>query len=331
MAGVLVFVELAGSEPRGVALETLGAAAHVAGTLGEVTALVIGHECHAVAERIGQYGPSRVLVVDDPAFAAPVAGPYARALEAAVAATEPALVLLPATTLGRDIAPIVATRLGAPHLVECMSLTVEDQTITATRPVYQGKLLTMVTAPRDTVVFATVRAGAFKAPTPDEAKQATIERMTVTLDAADQRAAVTGLAPKGRGGTALESAPIVVVGGRGIGGPQGFALLEELAAALGGAVGCTRAVSDLGWRPHDEQIGQTGKQVSPKLYLGVGVSGAVQHTVGMRGAEVVVAINRDPNAPLVQMADFAIVADYNEIVPRLTKRLQELREAAGKA
>jgi len=139
---------------------------------------------------------------------------------------------------------------------------------------------------------------------------------------------VTRLVEKPKGQTNLESAPVVVVGGRGVGSAENFRLVEELAAAIDGAVGCTRAVSDLGWRPHYEQIGQTGKNVRPKLYLGVGVSGAVQHTVGTRGSDTIVVINRDPNAPLVKMADFAIIGDLFDIVPRLTKRLREVR---GKA
>ncbi|MCS7051964.1 MAG: electron transfer flavoprotein subunit alpha/FixB family protein, partial [Thermomicrobium sp.] len=154
---------------------------------------------------------------------------------------------------------------------------------------------------------------------------ATVESFAVALEAADERVRVTRMVEKPRGQVDLESAAVVVVGGRGIGGPEGFAQLAELADLLGGALGCTRAVSDLGWRPHYEQIGQTGKQVRPRLYLGIGVSGAVQHTVGMQGSETVVAINRDPNAPLVRMADFAAIGDWNEIVPRLIARLRGRR------
>ncbi len=326
---VLVVVETVGSEARPASLELFGAGRPLADRLGgELVGLVIGSGVQGVAELAGRLGADRVLLADDPALGEPVAARAARAVEAAIAASDPALILLPATTLGRDVAPLLAARYGAAHLVNCLRIEVDDETVRVTRPVYQDKLLTTVRAPRSQRVFVTVRSGAFAVPEAQPGRQVPIQSLAVSLTDADRAVVVTQLVEKPRGMTNLENAPIVVVGGRGLGSAENFRLVEELAAALDGAVGCTRAVSDLGWRPHYEQIGQTGKNVRPKLYLGVGVSGAVQHTVGMRGSDTIVVINRDPNAPLVKMADFAIVGDLFEIVPRLTKRLRELRGTA---
>ncbi len=326
---VLVVVETVGSEARPASLELFGAGRPLADRLGgELVGLVIGSGVQGVAELAGRLGADRVLLADDPALGEPVAARAARAVEAAIAASDPALILLPATTLGRDVAPLLAARYGAAHLVNCLRIEVDDETVRVTRPVYQDKLLTTVRAPRSQRVFVTVRSGAFAVPEAQPGRQVPIQSLAVSLTDADRAVVVTQLVEKPKGMTNLENAPIVVVGGRGLGSAENFRLVEELAAALDGAVGCTRAVSDLGWRPHYEQIGQTGKNVRPKLYLGVGVSGAVQHTVGMRGSDTIVVINRDPNAPLVKMADFAIVGDLFEIVPRLTKRLRELRGTA---
>ncbi len=326
---VLVVVETVGSEARPASLELFGAGRPLADRLGgELVGLVIGSGVQRVAELAGHLGADRVLLADDPALGEPVAARAARAVEAAIAASDPALILLPATTLGRDVAPLLAATFRAAHLVNCVRIEVDDETVTATRPVYQDKLLTTVRAARSQRVFVTVRSGAFAVPEAQPGLQVPIEQLAVSLTDADRAVVVTQLVEKPKGMTNLENAPIVVVGGRGVGSAENFRLVEELAAALDGAVGCTRAVSDLGWRPHYEQIGQTGKNIRPKLYLGVGVSGAVQHTVGMRSSDTIVVINRDPNAPLVKMADFAIVGDLFEIVPRLTKRLRELRGTA---
>ncbi|MCX7622872.1 MAG: electron transfer flavoprotein subunit alpha/FixB family protein [Thermomicrobium sp.] len=326
--GILVVVETSAGVPRPTALELFGAARAIGDALGPVTALVVGRSVAAAADQVARLGADRVLVADAEEFAEPVAARMARAVAAAWETAQPTLVFLPGTTLGRDVAAVVAAQRGVPHLVDVVMLELTDEEIVAIRPVYQSKLLTTVRASRARPAVVTVRAGSFRPPEPAE-PAARVEPLTVTLSDADRRVRVTRTVEKPRGQVDLESAPVVVVGGRGIGEPEGFAQLAELAELLGGALGCTRAVSDLGWRPHYEQIGQTGKQVRPKLYLGVGVSGAVQHTVGMQGSETIVVINRDPNAPLVKMADFALVADWTEIVPRLIARLRERRGRAG--
>lgn len=328
-ARVLAVIETVGGEARPTALELFGAGRPLADQVnGELVALVVGAGVHAVAQQAMELGADRVLVADAPGLADPVAARVARVTEAAMAAVAPEFVLLPATTLGRDVAPLIAGRLRAAHLVNCMRIEVDADHVTAVRPVYQDKLLTTVRVKRGGTVLLTARSGAFTVPERQTGRQVPVETLDVTFTEADEAVTVTHLVEKPKGQTNLESAAVVVVGGRGVGSAENFRMLEELAAALDGALGCTRAVSDLGWRPHYEQIGQTGKQVRPKLYVGVGVSGAVQHTVGMRGSDTIVVINRDPNAPLVKMADFAIVGDLFEIVPRLTARLREVRAEA---
>ncbi len=322
--GILAVVETVDGVARPSALELLGAAATLQEAFGPVTALVAGHGVAPAVEHVSVLGPQWVLVVDDPQCGHPVAALMTRVVATAWDVVQPALVLLPGTTLGRDVAALLAAQRRVPHLADVVHLDGTPDEVVARRPVYQGKLLTTVRAPRTHPVVATVRAGAYRVPESRD-QRARIEDLAVPFAPADQRARVTRMVEKPRGQVDLENAPVVVVGGRGLGGPEGFAQLAELAELLGGALGCTRAVSDLGWRPHAEQIGQTGKQVRPRLYLGVGVSGAVQHTVGMQGSETIVVINRDPNAPLVNMADFALIADWKEIVPRLIARLRERR------
>lgn len=324
-SGILVIVETAGGAARASSLELFGAAAQLRAAVGPTTALVVGHDVARVAEEIARLPTDQVLLVDAPPFAEPVAARMTRAVLAAWEQVQPAVVLLAATTLGRDVAALVAALRGVPHLVDVVTIEASETEFIATRPVYQSKLLTTVRTPRTRPVVLTVRSGAFRPPSAT-ASAARIQPLSVELTASDERVRVSRMVEKPRSQVDLEHAPVVIVGGRGIGGPDGFALLEELAALLDGAVGCTRAVSDLGWRPHADQIGQTGKQVRPRLYLGIGVSGAVQHTVGMQGSETIVVINRDPNAPLVRQADFALIADWQEIVPRLIARLRERRE-----
>ncbi len=326
--GTLVVVETSGAQARPTALELFGAAQALREALGPVTALVVGQGIAPAVEQVARLGVDRVLTVEGPVFADPVAERMLRAVRAAWESVRPSLVLVPGTTLGRDVAALLAAQQGLPYLVDVVMLGATADEIVATRPVYQSKLLTTVRASRSRTVVATLRAGSYRPPEPRE-PAGTVEPLPVDVSADAQRVRVTKMVEKPRGQVDLESAPVVVVGGRGIGGPEGFAQLAELAELLGGALGCTRAVSDLGWRPHYEQIGQTGKQVRPKLYLGVGVSGAVQHTVAMQGSETIVVVNRDPNAPLVKMADFAVIADWNEIVPRLIARLRERRGGTG--
>jgi electron transfer flavoprotein alpha subunit len=234
-------------------------------------------------------------------------------------------VLLSGTTAGRDLAAFESGKRGTAHLVDAVKVELDGDEIVVRRPVYQAKLLTEARAKLGEPVFVTVRSGSYAAPEADEGRTVDVETLDVALDQLATRVNVVELLESKAGSANLEAADIVVIGGRGLGEASNFPLAEQLADAFGGAVGATRAVTDLGWRPHYDQVGQTGRVIAPKLYVGVGVSGAVQHTVGMRGSENVVAINRDPDAPIFKLADFGIVGDLFEVVPLLIERLKATR------
>ncbi|MDI3341928.1 MAG: electron transfer flavoprotein subunit alpha/FixB family protein [Sphaerobacter sp.] len=327
-SGVLLAVETRDGAIRETSKELFGLGRTLAGELGgPLGAVVLGSGVEAAAREAAALGADRVLVADAPELAAFTVDAYAKALDAAIDATQPRIVLLAGTTAGRDLAPFLAMRREAACLVDCVRLAWQDGAWVGTRPVYQGKLLTEVRAPGDGLTFATIHAGAVAAPEPDPGRISETTPLPLQFAPGEIRVTVTDLVQAPAGPTNLEQAEVVVVGGRGLGEAANFRLAEELAEVLGGAVGATRAVTDLGWRPHYEQVGQTGKTIAPKLYIGLGVSGAVQHTVGIRGSETIVAINRDPDAPIFKMADFGVVGDVHEIAPKLAAKLRAVRGA----
>jgi electron transfer flavoprotein alpha subunit len=323
--GVLVVIETSAGVARPAALELLTPARELASG-GEVVALVVGSNVAGVAAEVAGMGADRALYVDAPALERYTTDGYAKAIAAAVTATQPRLVLLPGTTSGRDLGPYLAAKAGENCLSDCTALRWDGDTLVATRPVYQGKVVTDARLTPRTTAYAVVRAGVFAAPEAGGAGQA--EALDVALSDADLRVTLREVAAKPSGGVNLEAAERIVVGGRGLGSEETFnALMGELADAFDAPIGATRAVTDLGWRPHYEQIGQTGKTVKPKLYVGVGVSGAVQHLVGMQGAETILVINRDADAPLFKIATIGVVGDLNELVPALAQAVKVARGA----
>jgi len=323
--GVLIVGELAASgELRPISLELVTAGRTVAeATGGALTALLLGAAVGDAGRALRAAGADRVLLVEDPRLDPPSAEATATAVVAAAEALDPAVILLPGTTAGRDTAPKAAARLGAALAADCLALAVDDGSLVATRSVLGGRAQSEVRL-SGRPQMATVRSGSFARP---EAAggDAAGEPFAVEFGPSDFLVTVEETAAKGTGVTGLDTAEAVVSGGRGLKEPANFALVEELAAALGGAVGATRAVVDAGWRPHEEQIGQTGRTVAPKLYVAVGISGAVQHNVGMQGSTAIVAINRDPDAPIFKVAQFGIVGDLFEIVPALTAEIKAAR------
>jgi electron transfer flavoprotein alpha subunit len=316
----------ADGSPRPIAWEMLTAARQVASELGSgnITGLFIGAGITDAARLWASGGADRVLIADGEEFAGLMPSTGATALTRAIEAADPAVVLVPGTTAGRDYAPLVAARLGVGLAADCVSFAVNDGALVATRPVLGGRALTQVTFPGGGPSMATVRSGSFAKAEPGLTKPI-VETLDVALSPNDQRVSLVETTPKGTGASRLDSADVVVSGGRGLKEPAHFAIVEELAEALGAAVGATRAVVDAGWRPHQEQIGQTGRTVSPRLYVAVGISGAVQHNVGMQGSDYIVAINRDPEAPIFKIASFGIVGDLFEVVPALTAEVRNAR------
>jgi electron transfer flavoprotein alpha subunit len=325
---ILVFIEQRDGRVRAISREALGAATRLAATLGGP---VVG-VCPAAADpglaALGEAGAERVLLAAHPAFAAYDAAGYARAVAAAAESSKPAVVLFGASTMGRDLAPRVAARLGAGLASDCIALTVEGGRLVAWRPVFAGKALQKVAFPKAPApALATLRPKVF-APVALGGKIAAVEPMAVDFDAAASRAKVLRVAAAGVGKVDLTEAEVIVSGGRGMKGPEHFQLIEDLAAALGASVGASRAVVDAGWRPHSEQVGQTGKTVSPKLYVAVGISGAIQHLTGMTSSRCIVAINKDAEAPIFKVADYGVVGDLFEVLPALTEAVGKLNAHA---
>ena len=315
-SGVLVVIETSAGEVRDSSLEALAVARDIASD-GNVTAVVVGHNVEDVASSLDA---NAVLVADAPELERYTTDAYCKAIEAAVNASNPGVVLLGGTTAGRDLGPYLSARSGVNCLSDCTALRVEGDELVATRPVYQGKLLADVTLSQNQAAFVVMRAGMVEPAASGSAGN--VENLNIEFGEGDLRVQLTDVAVPPAGAVDLEGAETIVAGGRGLGSEENFALVEQLANAVGGAVGATRAVTDLGWRPHYEQIGQTGKTVKPKLYFAVGISGAVQHIVGMQGSETIVAINRDPDAPIFKLSQIGVVGDLNEILPALIIELE---------
>lgn len=327
-SGSVLVVGEAGADgsPRPIAWEMLTAGRQVSSALGNgsVTGLFIGAGITDAAREWASGGADRLLIADGGGFAGLMPSTAAAALTRAIEAADPAVVLVPGTTAGRDYAPLVAAHLGAGLAADCVSFSVEDGALVAIRPVLGGRALTRITFPGEGPSMATVRAGSFAKAEPASTVPV-VEMLDVALTPDDQRVSLVETTPKGAGASRLDTADVIVSGGRGLKEPAQFAVVEELAEALSAAVGATRAVVDAGWRPHHEQIGQTGRTVSPRLYVAVGISGAVQHNVGMQGSDYIVAINRDPDAPIFKIASFGIVGDLFEVVPALSAEVRNAR------
>ncbi len=320
MGGVLAVLEQRDGVLKKVSQEVLTAARGLADQLGvSMEALVVGSAGMDLSVA-GAYGAERLYVVEDESLRLYQAGAYAGAVSERVRAGGHAVVVLGATAMGRDLAPRVAARLDCPIAVDVTSIDGSDG-ISVTRPVYSGKAIYTLTISGSPCVIS-VRPNVF---TPREAgREVTVE--TLAAPDAVVRARTTSVKEPETRRADVAEAGIVVSGGRGLKEPENFKIIEELAEAFGSAaVGASRAVVDAGWRSHSEQVGQTGKTVSPQLYVAVGISGAVQHLAGMRTSKVIVAINKDPDAPIFKVADYGIVGDLFEVVPRLTEEVRKVR------
>jgi electron transfer flavoprotein alpha subunit len=317
---ILAFAEQRDGKFKKSSYEAVQTASQIASKLGaEFAAVVIGSNIAGAAAQLGNYGAQRVVAVDEARLAAHSNTAYAKALAEVAQKEDAAIVFLPASQMGKDIAPRIAVKLGAGLAADCIELKVDGQDIVATRPVYAGKALVDVRVTSPKKVF-TLRPNVFTA---TETKgTATVEKTAVSLEDGDFRSVVKEV-KVAEGRPDVTEAEIIVSGGRGLKGPEHFALIEELADVLGAGVGASRAVVDAGWRPHDEQVGQTGKTVSPTLYIACGISGAVQHLAGMSSSKYIVAINKDKDAPIFQVADYGIVGDVFEILPELSRQLKE--------
>lgn len=330
--GVWVNVELERGRVQPVSWELLGEGRKLADHLGvPLSGVVLGPDdgsVEAAAADAIRYGADSVHVVRDPVLAHYRTDPYTKTLTELVELRRPEILLLGATTLGRDLAGAVATTLGTGLTADCTELRIDDETrsLAATRPTFGGTLLCTIHTLEYRPQMATVRPRVMAMPKPDDARTGTVITEQVALDENDVVTKILSYIPDADADKAqLAWADIVVAGGRGLGKPENFRLVEELAQVLGGDYGGSRPVAQAGWIASDRQIGQTGKTIRPKLYIAVGISGAIQHRVGVEGADVIVAINSDPKAPIMDFATYAIVGDALQILPALTEALRERR------
>jgi electron transfer flavoprotein alpha subunit len=313
----LVFLEHHGDELLKSSLAVLSKAA----SLGdEVSGVVIGANVRGLAEQAGNFGATKVYVAEDPQLEAPLPQPRVDVLARLVGDKGIDTVLLANSVLAADVAAGLAARLDAGLNWDLVDVTQEEGRLVGKRPALQDSVYVDVgwtSEPR----LALFRPGSFD-PT-ETGGTADLEDLQVSLEDFSTTARMVDQAHEESEGPSIEDAPVIVAGGRGLGGPENFALVEELAKALGGAVGATRAVVDAGWYPYAAQVGQTGKTVAPKLYIACGISGAIQHKVGMQSSGVIVAINKDPNAPIFEFADLGVVGDVHAIVPKLTELVKQ--------
>lgn len=328
--GVLIFVEQRDGAAKSVSWQLLGEGSKLARKLdAPLLAVVVGDGVAGLADEAIAYGADRVYLCEAPELKHYRTRPYSRAMLRLIEEAKPEIVLFGATATGRDLAGAIATHLPTGLTADTTELDVEpppSRLLLASRPAFSEKMMATILCKQYRPQMATARAGVFEALPRDASRTGEVIRIDCPMDEADIATQVLDFIRETEQAN-LEEADVIVAGGRGLGGPEPFAMLKALADALGGEVGASRAAVDAGWIGHERQVGQTGQTVRPKLYFAIGISGAVQHTVGMSNAETIVAINNDPDAPIFQIAQYGIVGDLFRIVPAITA--EALRRRGG--
>ena len=324
--GILVVGDAASGRLANVSLESISKACALAGDIGgEVSAVVMGADTAALAAQAGRFGAKKVFAAEGADFEVFRSGAYTDAALAAIKAADPAVVLFAASPDGRDLAAACAARLGTGVLVDVTSLEISDGRLKATHPCFGGGILAEKEAVGEPVI-ATVRPGSFARE--EVGTAAEVVKLDVQLSPASLMARVLDVVCENVGVISLEEASIIISGGRGMGSGENFAVIQARADELGAAVGASRAAVDSGWKHHQHQVGQTGKTVSPQLYIACGISGAIQHRAGMQTSQYIVAINKDPDAPIFSFADFGVVGDLFTVVPALTEEIRRRKAAS---
>ena len=328
--GVMIVIEHRRGAAKKVSWQLLGEGRKLADKLEtSLLALIIGHDVEHLAAESIRYGADRVYLCQAPELLDYRTRPYSRVCLSAIHEIKPEIVLYGATATGRDLAGAIATHLPTGLTADCTELDVEphpSRLLMASRPAFSEKMMATMLCKQYRPQLATARAGVFQAMAPDPERTGEVVHLEVREDYSNTAAQVIAFLEE-KSSVNLEEADIIVAGGRGLGGPEGFGLLRELAEVLGGEVGATRAAVDAGWITHEHQIGQTGHTVRPKLYIAAGISGAVQHTVGMQGSDVIIAVNKDSQAPIFQIAHYALAGDLFQIIPALTREFAKRRGA----
>lgn len=342
--GVFIFAQQVDNKISSIALELLGKAKDLAESLDEktVTAVLIGSEVGGLTDELGAYGADRVIVVDDPELKDYRTEPYAHAVASVVDKYKPEILLVGATAIGRDLGPRVSARLHTGLTADCTQLEIGDfpliavpgkeqkhQQLLMTRPAFGGNTIATIACPDYRPQMATVRPGVMQKITPDAGHKAEVISYNPGFVPNDCYTEILKIVKEVSSVADIQAAKILVSGGRGVGSPENFKLLDELAGVLHGTVSCSRAVVDSGWKPKDLQVGQTGKTVRPHVYFAIGISGAIQHVAGMEESDIIIAINKDENAPIFDVADYGIVGDLNKVVPLLTEKIRTALAAKG--
>ena len=334
--GVYVFAQQVDNEISSIAFELLGKAKDLAKDLStDVTAVLIGSDIKGLADQLAEYGADKVIVVDDPELKNYRTEPYAHALASVINQYKPEIMLVGATAIGRDLGPRVSARVATGLTADCTVLEIGDFPLQAvpgqeqlhnqllmTRPAFGGNTIATIACPYNRPQMATVRAGVMQKIDPIKGAKAVVEEFNPGFTPDNKYVEILDIVKSVAETVDIMDAKILVSGGRGVGSPENFKILEDLAEVLGGTVSCSRAVVDSGWKPKDLQVGQTGKTVRPNVYFAIGISGAIQHVAGMEESDIIVAINKDADAPIFDVADYGVVGDLNKIVPKLTEALK---------
>lgn len=334
--GVFVFAQQVDNVLDGVAFELLGKGKDLAKDLNtEVTAVLIGSGVKGLADQLAEYGADRVIVVDDPELKDYRTEPYAHALVSVINEYKPEIMLVGATAIGRDLGPTVSARVKTGLTADCTSLEIGDFPLVATpgkeqkhnqllmtRPAFGGNTIATIACPDHRPQMATVRPGVMQKIAPITGAKANVVEFNPGFTPNNRYVEILNIVKAVKTTANIMDAKILVSGGRGVGSKENFKLLEDLAEVLGGTVSCSRAVVENGWLPVDLQVGQTGKTVRPQIYFAIGISGAIQHVAGMEDSDLIIAINKDEDAPIFDVADYGLVGDLNKIVPALTAALK---------
>ena len=322
---ILILVEQAGGRIDSITFQLLSVGYRLAAQTGvKLVAAVIGHQLESLVAALQGSGPDKIVVVDDPALALAPAEVKAHAIAELAQRIDPRLVLIGYTLTGMELTPAIATRLGMNALTNCVDIEMRHGSVTVTRPMFDSTIHAQIALDDDEGAVIALQKGPFP-PLEAASKQATVENFFVDTKAFPSRSRVIGISEEPKGDVDISKADIVVAVGRGIGNQDKIHLTAALADALGGVLACSRPVVDVGWLSRERQVGASGKTVTPKVYIACGISGAIQHLTGMRESNRIIAINKDPNAPIFQVAHVGVVGDLFEIVPALTKAAKEAR------
>jgi electron transfer flavoprotein alpha subunit len=339
--GVYVYAQQVDNKLGNIAFELIGKGKDLAADLGtDVTAVLIGSDVKGLADELAAYGADRVIVVDDPELKEYRTEPYAHALASVINEFKPEIMLVGATAIGRDLGPAVSARVATGLTADCTKLEIGDFPINPTpgkeqkhnqllmtRPAFGGNTIATIACPDNRPQMATVRPGVMQAKAKVEGAKAETVEFNPGFTPNNKYVEILDIVKSVSDTVDIQDAKILVSGGRGVGSPENFQILRDLADALGGEVACSRAVVDNGWMPKDLQVGQTGKTVRPQVYFAIGISGAIQHVAGMEESDIIIAINKDETAPIFEVATYGIVGDLNKIVPELTKQIKAVKEA----